>query len=283
MGLIENALVVLWNGKRAYWGLTDSEGKLQLKNVIAGTYKYMVYKDGYACEYGELIVDGDKAVTVTISKIPPYYFTGVVNLVESIESGYELRWDMGKDLSLSVGLDHELEVKVPETATIYPSDDAFVFEGNPTANYNLTYLQFKTREDKDDRIFLKFDISSLPEDAEIQFARLRLYCYEAYNLISGVTDLEARRVSDDSWDETSITWNNQPSLGDVEDTIEPTVGGWNEWDVTGFVQDEWAGDKIVSLCVKCVQEDYDDTDRYGNFCAKEWDSSDPRLVIYYYA
>ena len=111
MGLIENALVVLWDGKRAYWGLTDSNGNLQLKNVIAGTYKYVVYKEGYASAYGELVVDSDKTVEVTISEVPPFYFTGVVDLDLAIPSPtYEVELTSPIDLSLYLGLDYELEV-----------------------------------------------------------------------------------------------------------------------------------------------------------------------------
>jgi len=175
----------------------------------------------------------------------------------------------------------------PGSSTLYPTDDAFVRESFPDDTHNWTYMQFRTQTgeplNRNNRPFLKFDLSPLPPGAVIQSATLRLYCYEAFNLVSGVTDLEARRISDDSWTETTLTWNNQPPYGAVEDTIEPAISAWNEWDITSFVQDEWAGDKVVSICIKCVQESYDGTERYGNFCAKEWDGADPQLVINYLA
>jgi len=67
MSFIENALVVLWDGKRAYSGYTDKNGTLQLDNVIAGTYKYLVYKEGYLSSYGEITVDSDKSISVTLT------------------------------------------------------------------------------------------------------------------------------------------------------------------------------------------------------------------------
>jgi len=72
MGLLENALVVLFDGKRAYWGHTNSSGQLVLPNVIAGTYKIVVVRDGYIYYEGEIKVDADKTVNITLSPIPVY-------------------------------------------------------------------------------------------------------------------------------------------------------------------------------------------------------------------
>jgi hypothetical protein len=107
-----------------------------------------------------------------------------------------------------------------------------------------------------------------------------MYCRGVKNLLSGVTDVEARRVSDDSWTEGGITWNNQPAYGDVEDTKVPAVG-WVEWNVLSWVQNEYAGDKTVSICLKCKVESYDNNARYSYYASKEYDASDPELYIEY--
>lgn len=168
--------------------------------------------------------------------------------------------------------------------TLYPDADAQVLETLPDFNAgDLDYLMVYATIDFIRRSFLRFDLSGLPATAIISLATLRLNCYDIINLVAGVTDIQARRVADDSWNEVDpdgITWNNQPAHGDVEDTVVPAVG-WVEWDITDFVQDEWADDKIVSILLRSVNEQYDDVARYAYFRSKEYNGDDPELYIEY--
>jgi len=72
MGLLENALVVLFDGKRAYHGYTDSSGQITFSNVVAGTYQVVIVKNGYKHYLGTITVDEDKTVDITLSPIPVY-------------------------------------------------------------------------------------------------------------------------------------------------------------------------------------------------------------------
>lgn len=169
--------------------------------------------------------------------------------------------------------------------TLYPTADAHVKEADPTTNFGtMSTLRTQTRIGVNIRCFLKFDGSGLPAGAIITLAKLRCYCSGVYNLVAGVTDVQARRVADDSWlevDPDGITWNNQPDYGVVEDTQVPVYDIWIEWDVTSFVQDELADDKVVSLCLKIVTENYDGISRYSYCWSKEYDNLDPELYIEY--
>jgi len=69
---LPDALVVLFDRKRAYHGYTDSSGKIIFSNVIAGTYSVIVVKDGYKHYVGSIIVDTDKTVNITLTPIPVY-------------------------------------------------------------------------------------------------------------------------------------------------------------------------------------------------------------------
>jgi len=167
-----------------------------------------------------------------------------------------------------------------------PTADAYVYDYYPDSNFGTeTDVRVQTSYDEpfhyNQRSFLKFSLSGLPSGVTITQAKLKVYCYAAYGLISGVTDVQARRVTNDSWTETGITWNNQPAYGAVEDTKEPAEGEWIEWDVTSWVQNEWSGDKEVSICLKSVQEDYSSTNRYSRYYSKEYDSYDPQLIVTY--
>ncbi len=70
MSLIENALVVLFDGKRAYWGYTDETGKVNLSGIPPGNYKIAVIAEDYLGYAGDVVVDSDKSITITLSKPP---------------------------------------------------------------------------------------------------------------------------------------------------------------------------------------------------------------------
>jgi hypothetical protein len=81
------------------------------------------------------------------------------------------------------------------------------------------------------RSFLRFSLASLPVEFTLERARLRLFT-EIYNTIPPHV-IEAYRVPDDSWSETAITWNNQPS-GSGTALATTTVAALQEtyWDIT---------------------------------------------------
>ena len=165
--------------------------------------------------------------------------------------------------------------------TIYSTADSYVSSNLPDNNFGDTVtLLIKTQTAFNCRGFLKFDLSGLSALAVISLAKLRMNCSSISNLLVDVTDIQARGVADDTWEELAVTWNNQKAYGDVEDTKVPAVG-WVEWDVTSFVKAQFAGDKTVSICLRCVQESYDGSNRYAVFSSREG-ASKPELYIEYY-
>lgn len=87
-----------------------------------------------------------------------------------------------------------------------------------------------------------FDISSIPGDAIINSAYLRLYCFfEPYATVLRIGRLEQR-----SWTETGVTWNNMP-YGETPPpfayfTVAPNI--WNSYDVKEFVEGWHSGTYI---------------------------------------
>lgn len=159
----------------------------------------------------------------------------------------------------------------PLSLRLSPSDDAHVTQRHPHANYGdrtSLHLRSAAKGLRNERIFLKFDLSTLPEGATILEAKLYLYCWW------GEADLDAqsRSVENDTWSEDTITWNNQPAYGSVLDTVALTRearGTWRSWDVTSFVQDEFAGDKVASFCLRAAIED---KRGWYKFRSKEYDN-----------
>lgn len=93
---------------------------------------------------------------------------------------------------------------------LFPTDDAFVYQGSPDDNYGSSQdlsIGGKTVEGEAHRSFVKFDLSTIPPGSVINYASLRVFMYEAP---SESRTLECHRAAAD-WDEGTITWNNQPS------------------------------------------------------------------------
>ncbi|MNY54875.1 hypothetical protein D3C86_1907990 [compost metagenome] len=70
-----------------------------------------------------------------------------------------------------------------------------------------------------------------------------------YEGMAGIVN-QANIVSDNTWAETTITWNNQPAVGVTLATWTlPTVGTAVQFDVTSQVQNTLTGDKKLSIVV----------------------------------
>jgi len=118
--------------------------------------------------------------------------------------------------------------------------DATASELWPDTNYGTsTNMWVRSSSDaswKDARIFIKADLSSIPPGAKIVSATLSLYVW------SPPSDSRTHQIYllDQTWIETTITWNNRP-LWPAQPTAVPeaTVGtsaGWVSWDVKNQIQ-----------------------------------------------
>jgi hypothetical protein len=57
-------------------------------------------------------------------------------------------------------------------------------------------------------------------------------------------------VNSDTWTESGLTWRNQPAPGAMLSCQNVRATGWISFDVTSFVKQTLAGDKIVSLTLQ---------------------------------
>lgn len=136
-----------------------------------------------------------------------------------------------------------------------PAKDSYVQDGtNANTNYGAsTDLVVKsgslnfTRES-----FLNFNISNIPERANIFSSKLRL----KINLReSGELTHELKQVDDDSWSETGITWNNKPTTQALLDSNSAigSVGTWVEFDITSYIKDKLLNNEnSVSMSINAV-------------------------------
>lgn len=116
------------------------------------------------------------------------------------------------------------------------SDDAYTFSSQPTSNYGTAHdLIVKSGSNS----YLIFDPSTLPSGTtgnDIAKATLKLWV----NTVTTGGSFDVVRVSS-SWSESSITYNNAPTLGSTQSSgisvTSSQQGQFIEVDITGLVQD----------------------------------------------
>jgi hypothetical protein len=139
------------------------------------------------------------------------------------------------------------------TENITTIHDTTVSKGYPDSNFGSVplYLSSGAENYKDERIFIKFDLSQIPENSKITQAKLCLYNW--HGEFSPMNAL-CHSVENDDWSEHTLTWNTQPSIGAILDRVYlngvKAENKWHSWNVTSFVASESEDDKIASFCIK---------------------------------
>src|SRR3990172_6213912 len=127
------------------------------------------------------------------------------------------------------------------TTTIPAEADAFVVSSNPEVNRgDSTSLGIRNQISTSLRIrnnikisYVRFNVPSLPTSVEVSAATLRVYATKGSNCPLGVEVLGA---ANETWGETTITWNNQPgATGAVIASSSWTAAGYIDFDVTSAV------------------------------------------------
>jgi len=125
---------------------------------------------------------------------------------------------------------------------------------------------------QNERSWLRFDVSKIPAGATVTGATLQMWCWSA----SGpALPVEVHSSAVDTWGETTINWNNQPTLGPVVATSTLASGAkslWYSWDVSSSVQSQLKpnGDGLVTLMVKAASESQSGTASSFGFDSKEY-------------
>ena len=167
----------------------------------------------------------------------------------------------------------------PPTTTLAAAADSYVRNGTyASQNFgNATEFLVKrsgttgnTREG-----YLRFDVSTL---APVASAKLRLFGRLSAAMASGL-GLQLYAVSNATWGETGLTWNNKPASGSTLGGVKPitsTTGQWYEWDVTAYLQQQrLAGAAAVSFALKAPNT----SDPWAIFNSGENALNGPQLVV----
>ncbi|MGQ9543120.1 MAG: DNRLRE domain-containing protein [Candidatus Bathyarchaeia archaeon] len=119
------------------------------------------------------------------------------------------------------------------------------------------------------RIYIQFNISSIPKDAKILSANMCLYMYDSPKTSQ---EFEAHRILSD-WNEHELTWITQPAYVQKPTstvTVNPTPGvGWICWDITSDLQLWHSGAARNFGTMIKIRHERNATDQVASFYPKE--------------
>jgi hypothetical protein len=169
------------------------------------------------------------------------------------------------------------------TTTVYSVADAYVNSSSPDTNYGDIDSLYVSANSEQDFTYVMFDLSSIPADANIISAKLKVYLSSTGGSIywSPADRIGAYYCSDSSWIELGITWNNKASFNP-----EPTdawsfsiiyyVKRYKTWDITGDVRTALPSGNLTEV----LKFESKTGDGYAVFQSREGDNR-PKLEVEY--
>jgi hypothetical protein len=135
-------------------------------------------------------------------------------------------------------------------AVLAPTEDGYVRDGSYAADVHGDAERLEVKDASADwarRSFLKFDLG----EVGFPVARAILAVHgRITDQGGGQSVTTAYGVSDDSWQEASLTWNAQPALGPyLARRLVTDEAGWWPFDVTPFVRAQQRADGVVSFAL----------------------------------
>ncbi len=225
----------------------------------------------------------------TVTKVE--FFQGTTKLGEDLTAPYSFIWNnvpassyaltaKATDNGGAVTTSAVVSITVTSTTTtVNPVADAYVQNGNKANTNYGTATTLMVRKDGTSNAretYARFNYSSFT-GTTAGLAKLRVYVSAAGSQTSKTISVYG--LTDETWGETTITWNNKPTAGTLLGTITMSnaTGVWYEFNVTSYVNSQMA-DKIVSF--RLVNEGATTgTTTSVTMSSREASSNKPELVI----
>jgi hypothetical protein len=122
---------------------------------------------------------------------------------------------------------------LPALLSLYPKEETYIDSHKADTNFGNCIITWVGAEglNREYRVLLKFDCSTLPREATVLWAKLRMYVDCAQN--PKVTGRVAAQLIKAPWQERYVTWSNCPPFAEEDDGSTACVGGigWYEWDM----------------------------------------------------
>ena len=147
--------------------------------------------------------------------------------------------------------------------TFAPVADAYVIQSYPSNNYGSS-TSLRADASPVTRTYVRFTVQGL-NGATVQSAKVRFYAKS-----SNSTGLTVSAVSDNTWTESGITYNNAPVPGTkINSSKSFTSGTWVEVDVSGYVKSEATYNIAVTTS----------SSKNINLSSREASTKAPQLVV----
>lgn len=185
-----------------------------------------------------------------------------------IQLEIDTKGSKGISHTIKLKIDPNVNVELPEEGALEPDasakiqipviEDSYVAGGAANENINFGdkgFLNIRNGSGQyDRRVFLKYSL--LPITGEIEKATLNVYG-QTKDSNGTQSDIGVYEVNDDSWNETTITYNNKPAEGaqiDWQTIASPDQ--WWQFNVTPFIQSKLQADnEAVSFTLKQIGKD----------------------------
>jgi len=163
--------------------------------------------------------------------------------------------------------------------------DAAISSSIPANNFgNETYSWVGDFSTTITRLYIQFNLSSVPANARITDADLLLYQY--FTVGGSDFTIELQKINN-NWDESTISWDLQPTRSSdpiITSSITAGATTWKSWDIDDLVQ-AWLDGGIANygVVVKDIDETSGDTMAYFYTSDYTIDTTKrPKLEIVYY-
>ncbi|MBN1261058.1 MAG: DNRLRE domain-containing protein [Anaerolineae bacterium] len=174
----------------------------------------------------------------------------------------------------------------PPPANLEATTDATVLQGVANTNFGNTTDMWVGYDHCDgglvSRSLVKFDVSAIPAGAQISGATFSVYLINSCDIGERTHTLRSYRVTG-SWSESTVTWNNQPSVGESYGSVAvPSLSwGWYSLNVTNLVKG-WVNGAYTNygLALRSNESSGNDSARLG-FATSEYAGREPNIVITY--
>lgn len=234
-----------------------------------------------------VILDG-----VDTGQVTPIILTGVEAGTHTIQLD-KFHYEIWEDTVIVIANDTiyrnpPLTYAATQYITLQPGavgKDAAISSSIPTNNFgNETYSWVGDFSGTITRLYIQFNLSSVPVNARIVDADLLLYQYFTF----GGSDftIELLKINN-SWDESTISWDLQPTRSSdpiITSSITAGATTWNSWDIDDLVQG-WLDGGIANYGanLKDTHETSGNTMAYFYTSDYTIDTTKrPKLVISYY-